>query len=309
MTVTETRNRPPLQVSMFSGASSIPLIIADQLGLFNAAGLDVTIHLTRNSADLMQGMLDGRFDVVHATPDNFVAWRDRVGVDFLAWIGGTSGPMRLMTRPEITEIEQLKGQEVAVDSPTSGFVSVLWKILRSSGLEENQVSLVPLGSTQMRFEALVAGDTPATMLTLPFSALASRSGCNILADQHDVLPRLQGSCGASLSSWLSDHPGMVDSYLRGLCAAITWLNDPADHDDANAIVAEYYELSVEVADEVRSSIMDPRSGWIPSTMIDPEGFEMVCRLRTENGEPPASPPSTYYTLEPYRRVFGFELLT
>ena len=53
-----------LEVCMFGGASSLPILAAAELGIFEAAGLDVNIHLTRGSAELMEGLLDGTYDIV-----------------------------------------------------------------------------------------------------------------------------------------------------------------------------------------------------------------------------------------------------
>jgi ABC-type nitrate/sulfonate/bicarbonate transport system substrate-binding protein len=293
---------------MFSGASSLPIIAAGHLGLFAALGLDVDFDITRSSKELMEGLIDGTFDLVHADPGNFIDWRDRTGAPVIAWLGGTSGPLRLVAAPEISSVSDLAGRQIAVDAVTSGFVSVLRRILRWGGLDEGDVELVPLGATQLRFEALRSGDTAATMLTLPWSAIAEREGFSIVADQEEVLPRMQGSCAASLEPWLEQHAATADDYLRALCASLTWLDDPNNAPAASALVMEHYGIDQSVADEVRRSIMDPRTGWIPSGMIDPRGMEMVCELRAENGNPPAGPASSYYTVEPYRRVMGFGLL-
>jgi ABC-type nitrate/sulfonate/bicarbonate transport system substrate-binding protein len=293
---------------MFGGASSLPIIAAQQLGIFAGAGLNVDVDTTRSSRDLMEGLIDGTFNLVHADPGNFVEWRDRTGAPIVAWLGGTSGPLRLVAVPEITSVQDLVGRQIAVDAVTSGFVSVLRRILRWSGLEAGAVELVPLGATQLRFEALRSGETSATMLSLPWSALAMQEGFRTIADQEAVLPRMQGSCAASLEPWLRENPTVADAYLRALCASVTWLDDPINADAGSALVMDHYGIDRSIADEVRQSIMDPRTGWIPSAMIDPLGMETMCELRAENGQPPADPVSIYYTLEPYRRVMGFGLL-
>lgn len=295
-----------VSVCMFGGASSLPILAASQRGLFEASGLDVDITLTRSSSDLMQGLLDGDFDIVHAAPGNFIAWRDRTQAPIVAWLGGTSGPIRLVAQPFVSDLTDLAGRDVAVDAVTSGFVSILRYILRAGGIDD--VDLVPLGATSLRFEALKAGETTATMLTLPWSAVAARDGFQVLADQNDVLPRLQGSCAASLRPWLEDHAHLADAYTRAIVAAITWLNDPVNASEGTALVAANYEIDPDIADDVRRSIMDPRAGWVPSGMIDAEGMELVCRMRTENGQAPQGPPESYYTLSVYRRVLGFGLL-
>ena len=300
--------RVPLRICLFSGASSLPVRIADHLGLLAEAGLAAELHLTRGSGELMEGLMAGRYDVAHAAPDNFIEWRDRTGADIVSWIGGTSGPLQLIGSPDMAGLADLAGRGIAVDSLDSGFVSILMKIVRAGGLTAEDVGLEQVGSTQLRYEALMAGRTAATMLALPWSAMAREAGFRVLGDRDQVLPGMQGSCGASLETWLAAHPATADAYLKALCAAITWLNHPENHQEANRYICETYGTSPTLAGAVRRAIMDPRTGWSPSAFIDPAGMEMVCRSRTENGRPPELPTTSYYTLEPYRRVFGFGLL-
>lgn len=297
-----------LTVCTFSGASSLPLLVAEEHGLFAAAGLDVTLVQTRSSEELMTGLVDGRFEVVHAAPDNFIAWRDRTGLPIVAWIGGASGPLALMARPGIGSVADLRGRTIAVDAKTSGFVSVLRKILREAGLTADDVRLEPLGATNLRADALREGRVDATMLTLPWSAVATRDGMVVLADGRAAAPRLQGGSGGSLAPWLVGHPDHADAYLRALVAAITWLQLPEQRDAARELVVRRYGLDAEVAEEVRAAFADPRGGWLPSALLDPEGMAAVCALRAENGTPAKEPSDAYLTLEPYRRVLGFGLL-
>lgn len=297
-----------LTICTFSGASSLPLLVAEEFGLFAAAGLDATLVQTRSSDELMSGLIDGRFEIVHAAPDNFIVWRDRTGLPIVAWIGGASGPLALMAKPGIESVAGLRGGTIAVDAMTSGFVSVLRKLLREAGLTAEDVRFEPLGATNLRAEALHEGRVDATMLTLPWSALASRDGMVALADGRAVAPRLQGGSGGSLATWLEAHPDHADAYLRALVAAITWLQLPARRDSARKLIMRRYGLDTDVAEEVRAAFADPRWGWPPSALLDPEGMAAVCELRAENGTPAKEPPDAYLTLEPYRRVLGFGLL-
>jgi ABC-type nitrate/sulfonate/bicarbonate transport system substrate-binding protein len=298
----------PIRVCTFAGASSLPLFVAAEQALFTAAGLDVELVATRSSDELMSGLLDGRYDIVHAAPDNFVAWRDRTGAEIMAWIGGASGPVALVAAPEVATTADLRGREIAVDAAASGFVSILRKILRGAGLASDDVTFVPLGATNLRFEALREGRTAATMLTLPWSILASEAGFRVLATQHEVLPRLQGTCGASLGSWLRERAPLADAYLRAIVAALTWAYRPDSGDAVRRLIAERYQIDTRHAEAVRAALLDPVAGWPPSAFVDPFGIDLVCALRTENGMPPAAPPAAYYTLEPYGRVLGLGLV-
>jgi len=297
-----------LRVCTFSGASSLPLLAAQEQGLFERAGLDVEIVQTRSSDELMSGLVDGTYDIVHAAPDNFIAWRDRMGAEIVAWIGGTSGPLALVAQPEIRTVEELRGRSIAVDAVSSGFVSVLRTLLRDAGLGPDDVRLDPLGATHLRAQALRDRRADASMLTLPWSAAAARDGFSILADARAARPRLQGSSGGSLEGWLATNADAADAYLRAIVAALTWLQLPESREPARDLLRRRYDIEDDLAEVVRASLTDPLTGWSPSALVDPAGIAAVCELRTENGMPPKSPPETYVSQAPYRRVLGFGLL-
>jgi len=301
-------DRSSLRVCTFAGASSLPLFVAIEHGQFEAVALDVELVATRSSDELMTGLVEGRFEIVHAAPDNFISWRDRTRAPIVAWIGGTSGPISLVGAPQVDTVDDLRGREIAVDAVASGFVSVLRKILRQAGLGPDDVTLVPIGATNLRFEALREGRTAATMLTLPWSILAAEAGCHVLADQREVLPRLQGSCAASLVPWLEASPRTADAYLRALIAALTWAYMPGHETAIRDLIAARYDIENRHAERVRAALIDPVAGWPPSAYIDPLGLDLVCQLRAENGQPPAQPTGAYYTLEPYGRVLGSALV-
>lgn len=297
-----------LHVSTFAGASSLPLYVAAELGLFTRAGIDVELGVTRSSDELMSGLLDGRYEVVHAAPDNFVAWRDRTAAPIVAWLGGTSGPLVLVGRAGIASVADLAGRSIAVDAPTSGFVSVLRKILRAADVDPASVRLEPLGATHLRAAALREGRTDASMLTLPWSAAAAREGLPVLADARAVAPRLQGSCGGSLQPWLTAHATEADAYLRAIVAALTWLGQPESHAPARALIEKRYGIEPELAETVRAAFADPTTGWPAAAAIDRAGIDAVLELRVENGTPPREPAAAYVDVAPYRRVMGFGLL-
>lgn len=297
-----------IRVCTFSGASSLPLLAAQEQELFTKAGLDVELVQTRSSDELMSGLLDGTYEVVHAAPDNFIAWRDRTGAPIVAWVGGTSGPLALVAQPELTTIEDLRGRAIAVDAVSSGFVSVLRTLLRDAGLGPDDVRLEPLGATHLRAQALRDRRADASMLTLPWSAAAARDGFSILADARAARPRLQGSSAGSLEPWLAANPDAADAYLRAIVAALTWLQLPESREPARDLLRRRYDIEDDLAEAVRLALTDPITGWSPSALVDPAGIAAVCELRAENGMPPASPPETYLSLEPYRRVLGFGLV-
>jgi ABC-type nitrate/sulfonate/bicarbonate transport system substrate-binding protein len=298
----------PLRVSVFAGAAALPVHIARERGYFRECGLDVELIEARSSDVLMNGLINGAVDVIHAAPDNIVAWRDRLGADIVAWIGLASGPLALVAARGTPSVAALRARRIAVDALQSGFVSVLRRMLREGGVDPTEVELVPVGSTDMRFEALASGRVAATLLTLPWLLSAIDDGFAVLIEQRTVAPRLQGSCGASLRAWLSTHDEMADGYLRAIVAALTWLYLPASLPLIHSHLRERYNVGDRHAAAICDAFLDPASGWPPSARIDPVGMEAVCELRAGTDAPALESPATYYSLEPYARVLGSGLL-
>jgi ABC-type nitrate/sulfonate/bicarbonate transport system substrate-binding protein len=297
-----------VRVSIFAGAAALPVHIARERGYFAACGLDVDLIETRGSTELMSGLIDRAFDVIHASPDNVVAWCDREGADIVAWIGLASGPVALVGQPGTPSVAALNGARIAVDSPQSGFASVLRRMLRVGGVDPADVELVSIGSTDLRFGAMRGGSVAASLLTLPWLLSAIDGGFAVLAEQSDVAPRLQGACGASLRPWLSDRADTADAYLRAIIAALTWLYLPTSRGLVGSQLRERYAIDERQADAIRDAFLDPVTGWPHSARIDPAGMEIVCELRAEDGTPALRPPSGYYTLDPYARVLGSGLI-
>ncbi len=298
----------PLRVSVFTGAAALPVHIARERGYFAGCGLDVDLVETRGSNELMSGLVDGAFDVVHASPDNVVAWCDREGADIVAWIGLASGPVALVALPGTPSVAALSGGRIAVDAPQSGFASVLRRMLHVGGVDPADVELVPTGSTDLRFEALRGGSVAASLLTLPWLLSAIDEDFAVLVEQRDVAPRLQGACGASLRPWLSSQAESADAYLRAIVAALTWLYLPTSRAIVVSQLRERYRIDDRQADAICDAFLDPVTGWPPSARIDPVGMEVVCELRGDGDAPALRPPAAYYTLDPYARVLGSSLI-
>lgn len=163
-----------LEVGSFGGVSALPILVAQAVGMFARAGLDVHTSVTTDSAHLHDRLRGGRHDIVHLAPDNVIAWADEAGTPASAWLAGSAGPISLLAR-DARSISDLRGARIAVDSPATGFAPVLKRLLASGGTDPARVDFVPLGATRLRFAAFQKGAVDATMLTLPWSSLACRA--------------------------------------------------------------------------------------------------------------------------------------
>jgi len=110
--------------------------IANQYGFFTATGLNVTYLQIPNSTYGYSQLLSGGYDILTGTADNAVSLRfnQNKTVTVLGELDG--GPdLSIASIPGITEISQLRGKALMVDSATSGYAYALRKILSLYGLK------------------------------------------------------------------------------------------------------------------------------------------------------------------------------
>jgi ABC-type nitrate/sulfonate/bicarbonate transport system substrate-binding protein len=285
-----------LDVGSFGGASTLPLRVAEEVGFFAARGLQVRRTVTTDSDRLREALRDAQLAIVHAAPDNVIAWSD-AGVPVSAWLAGSSGPISLVARTA-ESVVSLRGSRIGVDSPLSGFAPILRKLLMAGGVGEDEVELVSLGATRFRFVALEEGAVDATMLTLPWSLLAERSGAVILGDHTDIAPGLLTSCAASLPAWLSENQSRAMAYADAIDTSVLWLRDPANGERASQLLATDMKLEVEVAAAVLALMLDAARGWPTGARLHGPELTPTWDLRAETMRPPALPPEAYVGVLP-----------
>lgn len=110
-------------MNVFGGAGNLPLLVAEERGYFARNGLAIELVPTANSADQLRGLIDGRWQIVHTSPDNLLAGSERVNVELVAWLGARNGPLTLVSQPPIRSVAELRGRSLAVDALDTGYAS------------------------------------------------------------------------------------------------------------------------------------------------------------------------------------------
>jgi ABC-type nitrate/sulfonate/bicarbonate transport system substrate-binding protein len=282
-----------LEVIVFPGGFNWPLWVAQEKGFFRANEVDVRISPTPNSVFQIQGLVAGKFDIAISTIDNVVAYQEGQGEaelatapDLFAFMGGQYGAVRLVAQPEFKSIGDLKGRALAVDAATTGYAFVLKKILAQAGLGDGDYTLERLGGTAARAEALMQGKTAATILTSPLEILPESRGYQRLANAVDAIGPYQAVVGVARRAWAQENEAALVGYIRAYVAALDWLSEPANRDEAVAIyrkqLPQASEASVRKAWEV---LLTGNEGFQKKGKIDPAGVTTVLQLRSEYGRP------------------------
>jgi NitT/TauT family transport system substrate-binding protein len=232
-----------------------PFYVADALGYYCAAGLNVTLHHHGASEDEFGAILAGREDAIFAGGDE-VLQADSHGapLTYIAQIY-TKYPVAMMVpaSSSIQTVAQLKGHSVGIPGKYGATYIGLLALLHSASLSQSDVNIQSIGFTQV--SALLTHKVDAVMGYLNNEAVqfqqASFSIRTFAAS--DVQPLVSNGLAATQAE-LAAHPDLmravVAATLRGLAytiahpqdavrlseAYVTGLNDPKQQASALAVL-------------------------------------------------------------------------
>jgi NitT/TauT family transport system substrate-binding protein len=180
------QDRPPKKiywgVSTLSPNLWIPWI-AKEAKIFEKNGLDVEPILLRGSGQTSQAMVSGSlFAASVAQPAVMLA--DLNGADLVNVAHGIAAQgSKLMVKPEIRKLEDLKGKKIGISSLGSAGDLLFGYVLRKYGIDTNrEVFWLAVGNTAERLQALYSGAVDAADLTFPADLQAERKGFRVLLD-------------------------------------------------------------------------------------------------------------------------------
>ncbi len=282
-----------LKVVAFAGASNWPMWIGETKGFFNQQDLATELALTPNSRQMASDVFAGTFDIALTSIDNVVAYVEGQGeallpgqADFAAFMGVDDGMLALMAVPGTPSVAALKGQTVAVDAMTTGFAFVLREALQKSGLGPDDVNVVAVGGGAQRLQALNERKFAATLLNAPLDLMAESQGAVRLADMAGLIGPYQGISGMARRPWLDANRAVAVRFAKGFKAAVGWLADPANTEEAIAILrARQPTVTPELAVRIHRRLTDPARGIRRDLSLDRAGIETVLRLRSAFATP------------------------
>lgn len=231
---------PKVRIAYASRSSSaMPQYLAVQKGYFKAEGLDVEI-IQMNPRLGATAVVNG--DVSFATP--FTSTFRGVLQGFpmkLVFIHLKKGPYYLIVRPEIKDVQQLRGKRIGVATIKGTDQLVAEEMLQAKGFNISQIQAVSIGDGPVRMQALISGAVEAVCLAPPHDLMLRKMGYNALLGPPELgLP----SAGMLTSDRLiKENPQIVRRTLKALLRAhqyilenrqdtiqslIKWLPQPLD---------------------------------------------------------------------------------
>ncbi len=177
---------PGLKIGLMPALNSVPLIVAEHLGLFAAEGLDVELILFQSQLDRETALQTGQIDGTVSDLINAIGARAN-GFD-LRVTSLTEGDFLLLTAPgsRLRTLDDWK--DPAVTRVPTGLLAnsivfyVTERMLERGGVDPAKVELVPILQLPARLEMLLAGRIEAACLPEPLATVALLRGAHRVAD-------------------------------------------------------------------------------------------------------------------------------
>ena len=254
-------------------AADWPHFVATEKGFYKREGVDPQVTFVGNVANTVQQLAGGTFDIAVSTFDTAIRAIAK-GADAVM-IGGSvvKYPYSIMTAKDVTKVEQLKGKKIILPF-NKDLLTIVWnRWVAAHGMNTKDIDQVYDGATPNRFAALTSGTVQASLLGQPFDFKAAEQGYHKLVDLGAYGKEYGFLVILGRPKWMKDNPDTARAYLRALSAAIDWIYDPKNKDEAIVILAKGTKLDKSLAAQTYDyyvSDLKPfsRKLAIPQTIID-----------------------------------------
>jgi ABC-type nitrate/sulfonate/bicarbonate transport system substrate-binding protein len=287
--ITGAQAQTAINMIGFGGGTNLPVWAAIDRGFFEKEGLKVTLDRTHGSKEQIRDLMANKYQFATTAFDNIVAHTEGQGsaqydnFDLVAIGGVHSGLNSVVSGPNIKTFADIKGGVLAVDSPTSGYATVLYQILKNKGImKDKDYTLISVGGTGARVKALQEGKAGMAIISSPDDMRLKRAGFNILADAAVEIGAYQGSVYATRKSYMKTNEKEVRAFARAMVAA----HDFVFNDKAGAVEVlqkRVKDLSKEGAEDMHSRLTGP-GGLNPKAAVNEKGVEVVLELRSIYGQ-------------------------
>jgi ABC-type nitrate/sulfonate/bicarbonate transport system substrate-binding protein len=298
-----------VKVMVFPGVSNFSIFAAQHKNLFAKHGLAIELINTPNSDVLRDGLAKGDHQIAHAAVDNAVAMVELAKADVAIVTGGDNGFNRIFVQPEINGYADLRGKAVVVDAPNTAYALLLYKVLKNHGLNKGDYVVRPVGGTTARLEAMTKdkANAAAGVLSPPFIFRAREAGLKDMGAAAAAIGAYQAGGAFVMREWAKANSDTLVRYIAALVEGSRWARDPANKDEAIALLTDRLKLSPQVAAQSYAVATDPAEGIAKDAKFDMVGFNNTLKLRAEiegqwGGNPP--PPAKYIDLSYYDRALA-----
>ncbi|HET9915761.1 MAG TPA: ABC transporter substrate-binding protein [Candidatus Binatia bacterium] len=271
----------------------MPFIIARDRGFFREEGLEPEFIFMK-AIQTVQAMLAGGIDFGTATGTAISAAVN--GADVRVVFALSDKPsFEMIALPSITSVGQMRGKKIGISAPGSLTEIIARQILIANKIPLDQVTMLPLGTSDITWVALKAGIIDATMLQIPQNFIAVDEGYRKIAAGADVYRAVQGGL-TTTKAVINDKPELVTKVIRATQKALRLFRSDKKY-GIEFIRGPFLDMGKD-RDKYAERVYEAAAGYLSSSGTVDEKLqrEMIATAaqRTKLAQPP-----------PPERVFDF----
>lgn len=221
--------------------TATPLYVAADKGFFREEGLEVQLIQVSPRLGAM-AVMNGDVAFTTSFTSTFRAILQGLPLK-LVMVALKKGIYYLVTRPEIKNIEELKGKKLGIATIRGTDSIVADELLRSKGFNPALLQQIVIGDTRLRAQALMTGVVQAVSLSPPHDLLLKNMGYNILAGPPEV--GLPASGLFTSNRLLQENLQAVNRALRAVLKANRFI--AANRQETIAVMLKWLPQTQEVA--------------------------------------------------------------
>lgn len=236
------RSDEPLEIAVDNWPGFMPAILANELGYFDDAGVNVDVIYSENARQQRLEFEGGAYDGITLSLGSLIAVSNKAPdtrVIFLTDISTTGDAV--VAGPDIETIADLKGKRIVLGSAGYGEV-VVSVMLAEAGLTRDDVIWVAMQDENEAVQMLQDGRVDAFQTWEPYVSRAVDNGAKVIftgADVPGLIPDAIGFHEATLRERPADVLAFTEAWFR---AVDYWLANP---DDAARLISNAVTLSEE----------------------------------------------------------------
>ena len=203
---------PPVRIGYVSRSIlDMPFIIARDRGYFREEGLEPELIFMK-AAQTIPAMLAGGIDFGTATGTAVAAAVSAVDVRVIFAL--TDKPsFDLLAHSSIATLQQMRGKKLGITAFGALAEILARQIFLANKIPPEQITFLPLGTSDVLYVALKAGTIDATMLQIPQTFLAQDEGYRKLAAGADFYRAVQGGLTTTKVT-VNERPELVTKMIR-----------------------------------------------------------------------------------------------
>ena len=247
-----------------------PLYVAADKGFFREEGLEVELIQVSPRLGAM-AVMNGDVAFTTSFTSTFRAILQGIPLK-LVLVALKKGVYYLVTRPEIKNVQELKGKKLGIATIRGTDSIVAEELLQSKGFNPTLLQQIVIGETPLRAQALMTGAVQAVSISPPHDLLLKNLGYNILAGPPEV--GLPASGLFTSNRLLKENPQAVNRSLRAVMKANRFI--AANRQETIAVMTKWLPQTPEVAG--RSYDVELKALTRDGQMTDAELESLIDRL-------------------------------